>query len=323
MNILIVNVNWIGDLLFSTPAIRAIRKRWPDAHIACWVPARCAPVLRGNPYLDEVLTGGDPLTLRRRRFDAAFLFHRSRSRAFQCLLAGIPKRFGYSGRRRDWMLTHRCPPADASLHRLDYFLNLVRSFGIEDDGRSMDFFPKPGSEAELDRLFGEHGIRKDEPYAVMHPGGNWDLKRWPPAFFKKWARLLIDKTHWRVIVCGTAGEASLAQEVLEGFSEKEMVSLSGKTSLDGLAVLLKRARLLISNDSGPIHVAATQGTPIVGVFGPTLPEITGPPSEGRSVILRKDVGCEVPCYFRACNYRQCLDLLSPEEVFERSEELLR
>jgi ADP-heptose:LPS heptosyltransferase len=182
----------------------------------------------------------------------------------------------------------------------------------------MEYSPKPEAEASLRKL-----MPGGEPYAVLHAGGNWDLKRWPADSFVEWIRLWRKETGKKVILCGTAPETPLADSIRSHFSEEEVFSLCGKTSFDELAFLLRNAELLLSNDSGPIHLAATQKTRIVGVFGPTSPAITGPVSQAPMKILWKDVGCEVPCYYRSCHYRVCMDWLKPEEVFRETRELLR
>jgi lipopolysaccharide heptosyltransferase II len=333
--ILIVNVNWLGDVLFSTPAIRAVRKASPKAHVACLVPARCREVLANNPYLDQVLVADDDTSfagwpaafalasrLRKEKFDTAIFFHRSKTKAFVARLAGIPDRLGYDvhGARRG--LTRACPPPAPPFHRIDYFLGLVYALGFPEDGRGPDFFPRHEAAAELDGLFREKGLRRGEPYVIVHAGGNWDLKRWPPAHFTEWIRLFRTRFPWKVVLCGTAGEIAVAEKIRSAFTGSEVVTLCGRTSLDALALLLKGAKLLISNDSGPIHLAATQKTPILGIFGPTSAAETGPVSEGPVRIVMKDVGCEVPCYFRECDRRVCMEWITPEQAFVEAQGML-
>ncbi len=332
--ILIVNVNWLGDVLFSTPAIRAIRKWLPESYIACLVPPRCAGLLKNNPYLNEVIVSHDRHSffawpelfktvqeLKKKRFDTAIFFHRSKTKVLMTVLAGIPERLGFwaPGRRR--LLTRVVPLPEAPLHKTDLFLNLIEHLGIPADGRTPDFFPGQGTEGELRALLESHGILPGTPYAVVHAGGNWDLKRWPASYFVEWIRLLLQNYSWKVILCGTSKEEALSKEIQAPFDDKEVINLCGKTSLDALALMIKNAKLLLSNDSGPIHLAASQKTKIVGLFGPTSPELTGPISAGQAVIVKKDVGCEVPCYFKSCNYRVCMEWLSPQEVFEKTKEL--
>jgi heptosyltransferase II len=335
MKILLVNQNWLGDALFSTPAIRAIRKKFPDAYLACWVPPRCAPALKNNPYLNEIMICEDRLPLfsfwkwmalveqlRKKHFDAAIFFHRSKTRVFLAKLAGIPRRIGYSSPFRGGFLTDVCPAPQEKMHKIDFFLKLAAHFGAAGDGRAMDFFSDRNAETELEMVFQKNGVSKNEPYAVVHAGGNWELKRWPVRYFTEWIRLYLEKSSGKILLCGTKAEEGISREISSSFPGGNVVSLCGQTSLDALALLLKNARFLLSNDSGPIHLAATQKTPVIGLFGPTSPELTGPVSLGKTALLRKDVGCEVPCYYRSCNYRVCMDLLTPEEVFESAVKLV-
>jgi heptosyltransferase II len=334
--ILILNQNWLGDALFSTPALRALRKRHPDAFIACLAPARVSEALRRNPHLNEVLvyneramlvTLYEPLRilalLLARRFDTAFLFHRSRSKAFLMMLAGIRKRVGYARDGRDWLLTRAVAPPAGRLHKIDYFLHLLKSSGIPADGREPEMRPRPEEEASLEKLLASEGLAPGAPYAVLHPGGNWDLKRWPASYFIRWTRLFLEKNQdWKVVICGTKGEEALSRQIVGGAPSGKALSVCGRTTLGQLAALMKRSRLVLSNDSGPIHVAASQKARILGLYGPTSPCETGPVSAGPVRVLSKDVGCRVPCYFRACDHRVCMDLLTPEEAMEKTWELL-
>ena len=330
-----VNANWLGDVLFSTPALRAIRKKFPEATLACLVPPRCVEVLRGNPHVNDVIACPDGDTVlswpqlarvffevRKRRFDTAIFFHRSKTKVFLAWLAGIPERAGYRVGSRVRFLTKSFPEPQGRYHRTDYFLNLLRHLEIPEDGRTPDFVPAEKAEVRAQALLARHGVASREPYAVVHPGGNWDLKRWPVSHFAEWIRLFQAEFPHKVFLCGTSGEAALSDEIRSSFSHDRVISLCGETTLDELAAILRRARLLLSNDSGPIHLAASQKTPIVGLFGPTSAEETGPLSDGEVRILQKDVGCEVPCYFRACDHRVCMEWLTPAEAFEKTKELL-
>ena len=335
-SILIVNQNWLGDALFSTPAIRAIRKNFPKSRIACMAPARCREVLEHNPYLDEVIVYNEKTSwllfpaliqlafkLRQEKFDKVFLFHRSKSKALLMAMAGIPERIGFSAPNRNRFLTRAFLPPAKPVHKIDYFLHLIQSAGLELDGRTMDFSFKEGELEVLTDSLEKLGLIKGEPYVVVHPGGNWDLKRWPVGSFGAWIKIFIQRMNWKVIICGTPGEKELVDKLVAEVSNEKVLSLCGKTSVSQLAALLKNARFLLSNDSGPIHLAASQGTPIVGIFGPTDAILTGPVSKGRLNILQKNVGCQVPCYFRECDYRLCMEAITPEEVLETCVQLIQ
>ncbi len=333
--ILIVNQNWMGDVLFSTPAIRALRKNFPQSFISCLVPERAADVLRHNPHLNEVLTYDEraslisffkPARLWRlivaRRFDTVLFFHRSRSKAFIAMLAGIPERIGFASPGRRRFLTQPVPKPAQGLHKTDVFLNLVQAAGVRPAGREPDFEVTAEEKRSLDKKLMNEGLAPSEAFAVLHAGGNWFLKRWPIEYFVRWTGAFLKETGWKVVVCGTASEEKLAQDILAQYPGGKVVSLCGKTTLGELGALMIRAKFLISNDSGPIHVAASQGTKILGLYGPTSEVLTGPISTSKVKILRKEVGCEVPCYFKDCNHRVCMELLSPEEVCVHTRELI-
>lgn len=333
--ILILNQNWLGDVLFSTPAIRALRRRYPEAHIACLAPRRAAEALSHNPHLNEVLIYDERAMLAsliepvrvlgmlvRRRFDTAFLFHRSRSKAFLTLLAGIGRRVGFARSGRGWLLTQAVKTPSEPLHKIDQFLYLLERAGVPGAGREPEVHVTPGEKSAVEALLAKEGVRPGQPYAVVHAGGNWELKRWPAAYFARWANLFLEKNPgWKIVLCGAPSERALADRVLKE-APAGTVSLCGRTSFGELAALMRGARFVLSNDSGPIHVAASQRTRILGLFGPTSPKETGPVSAGPVRLLWRDVGCAVPCYFRGCDHRVCMELLTPEEVLERSLELL-
>jgi lipopolysaccharide heptosyltransferase II len=219
-------------------------------------------------------------------------------------------------------LTHALEPPASPAHKIDAFLYLLSGVGIPAAGRAPELVPTSEERASLEARLSAAGVRPADALAVLHAGGNWALKRWPAGYFVRWIRLLRAKGPWKIVLCGTASEEALAREITGAFADGTVVSLCGGTSLGELAALMRRASLVVSNDSGPLHVAASQRARILGLYGPTSPRETGPVSEGPVRILWKDVGCQVPCYFRDCDHRACLDLLTPEEVFERTEELL-
>ncbi len=332
--ILLINANWLGDVLFSTPALRAIRKQFPKSYLACLVPYRCEEVLAANPNLDRVLVYDDRVSLaspikfadvifriRRERFDTAIFFHRSKTKSLIAALAGIKERIGYRHPSGNPFLTYGFEMPRQG-HRTDYYLDLLSQVGIDSDGRFPDFFPKKEVWADFNALCLSEGLDFKSPYVVVHAGGNWALKRWPERYFVEWIRSFLKKYPWKVVMCGTQSEYALVQKIADNFDKGQVLNLAGKSSLSVLALLLKHAKMLLSNDSGPIHLAASQGTAILGVYGPTSADLTGPQSRGPQKILQKDIGCEVPCYFRSCNYRICMEWLTPAEVLEAAQRLL-
>ena len=326
--ILIFEVNWLGDVLFSTPAIRAIRKKYSDSHIAALVVPRCREVLEHNPDLNEIISyqeKGDHRSLwgkwrlvrdlRRRKFDLAFIFHRSFTRALMVYLAGIPDRVGYAAKGRGFLLTRPVAVPSGKLHKVEYFLQLVRQSGIDSCGKAYGFYVSDDDRAWVLNFFTEHNITPADFLVVLNPGGNWEPKRWPADRFAELANHLVDLHQARIIITGEHKDKVLAERIAQGMNSQP-ISLCGKTSLTQLFALFDRVNLVISGDSGPMHIASAGRARVIALFGPTSPEITGPSGKDGEFVLWKDVGCEVPCYDFSCSENRCLKAITVEDVLK-------
>jgi len=326
--ILIFNVNWRGDVLFSTPFIRTIKEAYPDAFIACAVAPRCLPILKNNPHLNEVIVfdeGGHHKglfgilkfinALRKRHFDAAFLLHRSFTRTLICYLAGIKERIGYYTKKRAILLTKSVPVSTGVLHKVEYFLNIAKFCGIEPQSKNYEFVLDKRDKDYINRLFQEYGLGEDEFLVVLNPGGNWDLKRWPQENFALLADKLIEDHAARVIITGAEGDLGLVHNITS-LMKNAPVILCGKTTLGQLAALMNKVSLVISGDSGPMHIAVSQKTKAIALFGPTSAAITGPYGEADYTVIQKYDECEVPCYKLECNDNRCMKAISVEDVLK-------
>ncbi len=325
--ILVINVNWVGDAIFSAPVFKALKKTYPDATISCLAVPRIKEILESNPFIDQIIpydergTHGSPWAkfilisqLRREKFDVAFLLHRSLTRALLVYLSGIPRRVGYDTKGRALLLTHHVKPLNGITHRSDYYLNVVESFGIKVEDRSCELVVPPLVQEEVHHLLKQHGIRPEDFLVVVHPGGNWDLKRWSTANFAELIRRIRTEFQAKVILTGTAQEITLVQDIAS-LSKVESVILAGQTTLKILAAIMQRADLVISADSGPLHLANCVGTSVIALFGPTRPEVTGPRGKGQLMVLQKDVGCNrEPCYNLECPDNICMRSLTVDEV---------
>jgi len=334
--ILIVNVNWFGDVLFSTPFIRAIRNNFPDAYIACMVVPRVKDILTGNPNIDEIITydvGGEhcsPLQdlrdninfvkrLRKYNFDTVFLLHRSFTRTFLTYLAGIKQRIGYYTLKRSFFLTQKPRPEKRILHRAKYYLGLARAVGLKTDDKGCDFFLRPEEISWAGDFLKTAGIKTGQKIIVFNPGGNWMPKRWPAENFVELGKKISEYfgETAKILLSGSEKDIKLASGICESIQDSAIV-VCGKATLRQAAALFKRADLVISNDSGPLHIAAAVGAKVIGLFGPTSPEITGPykADSDKVIILHKDIGCKIPCYNMKCSYSRCMAAITPDEVFE-------
>lgn len=328
MKILIVEVNWLGDVLFSTPAIKALRKKFPDSHIACLILPRVKEILERNPHLNELiindeqgihkgLSGKMKLAqeLKEKRFELAVFFHRSFTRALMAYWAGIPERVGYSTWKRAFLLTHPLPmPGKDSLHRVDYYLNIVSALGSDSEDRFYEFFTAEEDRKFIDNFFQDEEISGGDFVVCLNPGGNWLPKRWPKEHFAQLADRLRDEYKAKVIFSGSQDDVLLIKEISTMMKYPPAVA-AGKTSLRQSACLFKRADVVVSADSGPLHIAASAGANIIALFGPTSRLITGPLGKGRITLLQKDIGCHIPCYDTKCDDNRCMREITVSEVF--------
>ncbi|MCM8813736.1 MAG: lipopolysaccharide heptosyltransferase II [Candidatus Omnitrophica bacterium] len=327
--ILVINVNWVGDVIFSTPAVRAIRRHYPAAHIAGMVVKRCEDVLRLNPHVDELIVyderGRDRgianywrfiAMLRRKQFQRVFILHPSLKRALLAFFAGIPERAGYATKRRAFLLTMPVPPPAHPLHKIDYFLQLLYACGIAPAGRECEFFFSSADEVAVNASLAQAGVRPMSRYVVLNPGGNWLLKRWPPEYFARLADMIIERLNLAVVIAGGPGDRALAEELTRRMRAKPVV-MTGRFSLQELGALMKHSCGVVSADSGPMHIAVAVGAPTLALFGPTSVRLTGPVGKTAPVVLQSEVDCRVPCYMQDCPENRCMRLISPEEVFEK------
>jgi lipopolysaccharide heptosyltransferase II len=326
--ILIFNVNWLGDVLFSTAVIRNIRRNFPHSFIACAIPSRCYPVLKGNPHLDEIIIFDEKdrhkgfmkrlnfiRDLREREFDVVFLLHRSFSRALICRLAGIPERIGHYTKKRGFLLTKKIMPPDRdSLHRIDYYLDVIEKAGLKIEDRYTEFFIPVEDEAFVNSFLVKNSVKNGDFIAVINPGGNWLPKRWPKEYWAELADKLVDNFGAKVIISGSHNDLSLAKDI-QGRMVHRPIFACGVFNIKQLAALAKRVDLFITADTGPLHIANSIGAKkIIALFGPTSKEITGPYPLKNVIILQKDTGCRIPCYEVYCKDNRCMKAISPDDV---------
>jgi lipopolysaccharide heptosyltransferase II len=328
--ILIFNVNWLGDVLFSTAVIRNIRYNYPDSFIGCIVPERCLPVLEGNPHLNEIIVFDENrehkavlakirfiASLRKKNFDTAFLLHRSFTRALITRLSGIKEAIGYLTNKRGLLLTKKIIAPDYTLlHRIDYYLNIIEKAGLSVRDKFTEFFINEKDLEFIDEFLKQASICATDFVVGINPGGNWDLKRWDKEYFCALTQKLINDFKAKVIITGSAKDLALAKEIAKACQTKPVIAC-GQLTLKQFGALCKRLDLFITADTGPLHIANALGTKrIIALFGPTDPKITGPYPGDNVVILQKDLGCKIPCYKLDCKDNRCMKAISVEDVIE-------
>ena len=224
--ILVVNVNWLGDVIFSAPIFKALKEAYPEVRISCLAVPRVKEVLESIPDIDEIIVYDERVhrwnllaklglvwKLRRRHFDAAFLLHRSLTRALLVYFAGIPQRVGYDAKGRGRFLTHRTEPLDGQVHRSGYYLNIVESYGIPVNDCQCQLKTSPEAQEDVKKILESKGIREDDHIIIINPGGNWNLKRWPPENFSHLISGLLGRFNVKVIVSGARKDVALVKKI--------------------------------------------------------------------------------------------------------------
>ena len=345
--LLVHGPNWIGDLVLISPALRALRERYPEAEIHLLARGALADAVRGDPALDEVIRydrAGEhrpPLgtlrlarALRARRYDLAVLFPKSLEAALIARLAGIPRRAGWKSDCRGLLITHgrRMEAADASLHHVRQFFEPARFAGAAppaDGGPSVSFHLGPEDREEARRLLERSGLGGAPFLLALHAAASKPPRAWHPRRFAEAADRVAGPRGGAVLLLGGPEDARLCAQ-LRAALRSPHADLSGGTSVRAMAALAERAHLFLGNDSGPMHLAAAVGTPVVALFGPGTPERTAPvadPSRWRAVTRRYPCS---PCrqdFFRECwaafsGKPWCLEEIGVEEVVRACEELL-
>jgi heptosyltransferase-1 len=343
--ILLVRLRQIGDVVFTTPAIHALRRRFPHADITYLVEPAAAPIVAHNPHLNEVIVaprgrgiGGliSDAALGRRlracRFDLAIDFHGGPRASLLTWLSGAPVRIGYEIAGRGWMYTRRVarPRELRPRHSVVNQWDLLEAIGIAPPDAA-EFPVEMAVDAEaaravMARLAGV-GVGASDRVIVLHVSAGNPFRRWPAAHFVELIAALsaADSTRRLVITSGPSEADAAARIVAEararlGDERAAQVLSCGDFSLAELRALLERASLYIGGDSGPLHVAATTTVPIVGVYGPTLP-IRSAPWRSSTLITESVDGGPLPC--RPCDQCvcapgdfRCLTAIQPMQVFE-------
>ena len=336
--ILVVRPDRIGDVLLSTPVLESLRHALPEAFIIMLIAPHGREIVELNPYLNGVLvldkkgrhrgaTGMVRLVreLRRHRFDTALVLHGTRRVHLALFLARIPRRIGYN-RKWGMLLTDRLKDVKhfGEKHEAQYTLDILRSLGIPVEPPHVLLPTTPESDKKVDLFLEGQGVSRRESLVVLHPGASSPSKRWREERFAELADRLVQKRGLRVIVICGPQDVATGQSVLRAMRNKA-IDACGKLSVREIGSLFKRSRLLISNDSGPVHAAVGVGTPVISLFGrsqPGLSKTRWRPLGPRDVALQKDVGCPV-CLADDCDIDfECLKALSVEEVYEAAAKLL-
>ncbi len=338
--ILVSVPNWVGDVVMATASLRALRRRFTQARIVLLMRPYVADVLAGTGFGDVNIfwpsdnpgpkgTRGNIgliRQLRRERFDLAVLLTNSFRSALVARLGGARRRVGYDRDGRGWLLSDKLAPKREQGRfvpdpALDYYNRLVRFLDCDDPGDRLELATSPADESAIDARLG--ATPDDRPLVVLNPGANYgSAKCWPAQKFAEVADALVDRHNARVVASLGPKERRIADALKAGVRREIDVFVDPPLGLGPLKALIRRSRLLITNDTGPRHFAAAFNVPVVTVFGSSDPAWTITRfAKERSVTL--DLDCQ-PCMERTCplEHHRCMRDLAPEMVLQMAEELL-
>ncbi len=320
-NILIRATNWVGDAVMCLPALRAIRERFPEAHITILARSWVADLYAQESFTNQIiLCDAKPwwkvaMELRRHRFDCAILLQNAFEAAWVALLAGIPNRIGYSRDGRGWLLTRavRVPkPGEIPRHERFYYLELLRRAGLIQSLPAGDITitPQTSSRDRKRRIIG------------VSPGAAYGTaKRWLPERFAEAAAALASARGAAVVLFGARSEHDLCERIAEMLSGYDVTNAAGQTTLEQFIEMAARCELFLTNDSGSMHIASALGVPTVAIFGATDDLATGPTGP-RARVIREKVECS-PCLLRECPIdHRCMTRVSSARVVQEALDML-
>ncbi len=329
--------NWVGDVLMATPVLRALRNAHPEAEIHVCARRHVLPLLRGLPSVDALLEAPKPgvgglwslrTRLRSLDFDEAILLPDSVNAALGPFLARIPLRVGYArDAARRTLLTHALrPPSEAGqrlpISMVERYLRITREIGVADAGEQLDLVVDSLARDAAEQRLRDAGIGSAERIVVVTPGASFGAsKLWPAEHFAEACDRLSLRTGLRAVLAPGPGEEAVAQRIIDTCKSATVQLADPPTKLAELAGLIERAELVLSNDTGPRHMAVALGTPVIALLGPTDPRHTQHLLEQQR-ILREEVECS-PCHLKVCpTDHRCMTRLSPERVESAALELL-
>ncbi len=336
-NILVVRLDRMGDVVLSTPALAALRNAYPEARITFMVRPYVKDIADGNPSVNEVIIYDKAMgllgdigfinRLRGKKFDLAVVLHPTFRTNWIMFLSGIPRRLGFDrARKMGVLLTDRIPDKKhlGLKHEIDYTLDILRYVGVKASDRKMHVPVSADGQKRAREALSNGGISDSDKVVVMNPGASCPSKRWPAKRFAEAADMLIKRRGVKVVIISGESDKRIGENVASSMKEK-CLDLSGKTTVGDIAGILKRSKLFISNDSGPVHVACAVGTPVVAIFGRSdrglSPRRWGPSNKG-DVVIHKDVGC-LECLAHNCVIGfKCLEAITVDEVVKSAEGLL-
>ena len=325
--ILLIKPSSLGDIVHALPVVAALKDRWPAAHIMWLVKRQWADLVERAEGVDRVWPVdatvrswlGQVRALRAERFDLAIDLQGLFRSGALARLSGAPRRIGFINGREGspWFYTQLVPVPTVEMHAVDRNLLVAAALGARPQGTPQFRFKMLDADMAVVRdIFQRKGVSVDSPWVAMNVSARWPTKRWPLSSFAVVLEQLHKEGLGPVVVIGSSDEQHDANQ-LKALTKSPFIDLTGAVPVGCLPALLSKAAVVITNDSGPMHIAAALGIPVVAMFGPTSVVRTGPYGAGHHV-LTGQVPCS-PCFSRVCRHSpemECLHLIKPNDVVE-------
>ena len=340
VNILIVKLSAIGDVIHTLPSLAELRLLYPEARITWVVEEAAADLIKNHPQLDEVLISRrkswikdirkgriiPPLKeiisfikkLRQRHYDLVIDFHGLFKSSILVFLSRSKRKLGYdSWQELSGLFLNEKIFEEMDKHAVDRYLDFTRYLGGKAE-QVRFLLPMNKEEERRAQILLDQYHLEDGKFIAFNPVALWETKLWDNKKFAHLADLINNELHMKIVFTGTEKKSL---EDITSFMTAESVNLGGETTLMNLAYIYKKARMVVTTDSGPMHLAAAVGTPVIAIFGPTDPSRTGPYGVGHTVI-RSAEDCS-PCFLKKCPTKKCMENITPEQVFSAVKKIIK
>jgi heptosyltransferase I len=336
-SILLIKLSAIGDVVHTLPLLEVLRKSFPTARIDWLVEEEARPIIEGHKDVDHVIVShrkswqkklfspgqglavlreikGFVQTTRTHHYDLVIDLHGLFKSGILTGLARGRRKIGFTGGKEGSLLflTDRPYPFDYNRHALDRYLQAAQYLGCNTNSWKGNIPLRQGDKGRIDRLLTEH-FGPSETFVAINPMARWITKLWDEDRFTSLAERLQEAFSCKVLFTGSPADRPLIDRMIQHLTSPPL-NLAGCTTLRELAYLYTRCRLIISTDTGPMHIAAAMGVPVVALFGPTAPWRTGPYGKGHTVIQER-LECS-PCFKKSCPHRTCMKSITVDKVFE-------
>jgi len=342
-SILLVKLSAIGDVVHTLPLLEVLRKNFPEARIDWLVEEEASPMIEGHKEIDHVivsfrkswqkrfLSPRDLFAvisevrrfvreLRSHEYDLVIDLHGLFKSGLLTGLARGRRKIGFTGGKEGSILflTDRPYPFDYNRHALERYLLAAEYLGCNMNSWRGDIPLRAEDRERIDRLLADR-FSPDDILIAINPMARWGTKLWDEERFSRLAERLEEELSCKVIFTGSPSDRPVIERIIGGLNRPPL-NLAGGTTLRELAYLYTRCRLVVTTDTGPMHIAAAMGVPVVALFGPTAPWRTGPYGK-RHTVIRKELECS-PCFRKKCSHLSCMKSITVEEVFDTIKKIM-